>query len=262
MIPATVPYREAFIARHHYLDIQRYLEKGGGWEGNRGARREAAEEPLRLAQAGGGAGGAVGMAGAAAGPSVSVSGVLAPSGDFAVLGPVMREEVERPGGPTGELEIVLLDGEGWTLASTTTRAATSVPGTGAHFRASLPWDEAAVAVEVRRGGEVLARRERSAHAPEVEVRVAAAAGTGGTAAAYDVTWTAGDADGDALTGFLFYSPTGEAPWSAVAMGLAAAGELRVETGRLEPGPAPTLRVVMTDGFREGEGRKIAATTGW
>lgn len=251
MIPATVPHREAFIARHHYLDIQDYLDRGGGWGRDRGARRETLGEPLRLAASGLAALGAVG-ADPGEGPAVSVSGVVAPSGEFAVLGPVMREETARPAGPPGELEIVLLDAEGWALASNTTAPTGSSAGGPRYFRASLPWDEAAVAVEVRRGGETLGRLERSAHAPEVSLQVAGAAG-----GAVDVVWAATDADGGPLTGFLFYSPTGEAPWSAVAIGLADSGEMRVQRENLVSGPRPTLRVVMTDGFSEAEDRRNA-----
>jgi hypothetical protein len=67
-----------------------------------------------------------------------------------------------------------------------------------------------------------------------------------------VSWDASDADGDAMTATVLYSSDGGTDgWSTLALWLDAS-TFTVDTSRLEPGPNPTFRVVVSDGFDEGE----------
>lgn len=257
MFPATVPYRNAFIATHHYHQIQRDIEKVGLFRS--GANRRP--EPVLIASASPTVPWVAPQNEAERPRRVGLAGVIAADDETVWLGPLVggtHAPSDRTSGR--EFALALLDGAGATLSSAPfdVRPSTDDPGY-AVFVASVPWSEGAAAVVVRRGDTIMARRGRSAHSPIVTLT----SPTPGQRVDGDTTlsWSASDADDDALTTTVLYSNNGGADgWSTLAMWLEGSS-FTVRTSMLEPGSNPTFRVVVSDGFDEAVAEVSVAIQG-
>lgn len=120
--------------------------------------------------------------------------------------------------------------------------------TNAPFWFCLPLGDPIGALEVRRDGQTLVRRELSAHSPEVHL-LAPAPGTIITDPEARLEWVASDADGDPLQFSVDVSSDGGMNWSTLAYNFLDTG-LTVSTTTL-PGSNPTLfRVTANDGLRQ------------
>jgi len=100
-------------------------------------------------------------------------------------------------------------------------------------------------VQLTKGTQVLAEIKASPNAPTVTINAPSAGQTiSGTTT---VKWTASDADGDALTFNMLYSPDNGKLWLPVAAGITPT-QLAVNTDQLPGGSQAIFRVVATDGF--------------
>jgi hypothetical protein len=113
----------------------------------------------------------------------------------------------------------------------------------------VPWSAGAVRVEIRRGGQVLASRSASANPPTVSF-TAPAAGTTLPNGPFQVSWSANDPDGNALTFSLLYSNDGGTTWQPVATDLTGTS-VQLNTDQL-PGGTAQLRIIASDGFLTGQ----------
>lgn len=123
------------------------------------------------------------------------------------------------------------------------------PGGGGWFWVSAPHLEETRALVMSRGGEVLTRLAHTPGAPTVELDVGAQAAGGGDL--LTVSWSGGDPDGDPVGYMLSYSPDGDTGWQALTPWTRAT-QARIDRTVLPAGPRPTLRVVASDGFRQGQ----------
>lgn len=113
------------------------------------------------------------------------------------------------------------------------------------FRVAAPAPGELAGVRVSRGAAVLGELWRTPNAPELSFTFPKPGDRwSGTRR---VEWRGRDADGDRLFYTLRYSPTGDAPWTVLALDVEAAS-LELNTSRLDPGPDPTLELGATDGF--------------
>jgi PKD repeat protein len=247
MFPASVPYRNTFIATHHYHKVQQLIERNNLFA----ARRVAASSPVLFASTSIHA--IPAQAGVDAPRQVGVAGYIDQPGASAWLGPLVGRTALPDPQNAGAYELSLLDGSGSVVGSTRFDVATSTHAepTGA-FQASLQWSDTARSLVLSKDGAVLARRDRSTHAPMVTMT----SPTPAQRADGDLllTWEATDADGDPLQATVLYSSdAGDTGWSTLAMWLDSAS-FTVDTAGLEPGPTPTFRVVVNDGFDEADAR--------
>lgn len=247
MFPATVPYRNTFIATHHYHQLQRDIETNGLFA----ARMEQPPAPVLLASASPVLPWLPSQADASSARRVGLAGRIGADGASTWLGPLVggARAADPPG--TGAYAMSLLDASDAMLSTSRfdVRESAHGPATGV-FRASVPWSDRARSLVVSRGDTVLARRARSAHAPEV--RITSPTPAQRASGELTMTWVASDADGDALTASVLYSSNGGAGgWSTLALWLDESA-YAMDIARLEPGPNPTLKVVVSDGFDEAE----------
>ncbi len=117
------------------------------------------------------------------------------------------------------------------------------------FQATVPMPEGTRWIEIRRGRTLVTRRERSAHAPQVQVVRPGAGQTFGPEGNTVVAWTARDDDGDGLTFSIQYSPNGET-WLPLAAGLTSSPWTWNLAG-VPGGSEARIRVVASDGFNQG-----------
>lgn len=198
---------------------------------------------------------------AAAGPAAPrliVSGMIAPDGQGLVIDPPRLLDVAPEAGE-GPFRVELLDADGDVLRSgafdlepVSTSPENAASGAAwepdnpmfwPEFRVALQPHEGAVALVVREGEDELVRLELPASPPRLRlaeagpVRVGADGATlrwsveAGVEAAYDVE----------------YSPTGQAPWRPMALGQEEPS-IALEADRLQPGPAPHLRITAMSGL--------------
>jgi hypothetical protein len=247
MFPATVPYRHTFIATHHYHQLQRDIEVNNLFA----ARTESPRAPALLASTSTVLPWIAPQADPAGGRRVGLAGRIDEDGGTTWVGPLVGGARGAGTTGTGEYALSLLDADGAPLGTTRfdVRTSTHGPATGV-FRASVAWSDRARSLVVSKGETELARRVRSAHAPQV--RITSPTPAQRASGEIMVSWDASDADGDAMTATVLYSSDGGTDgWSTLALWLDAS-TFTVDTSRLEPGPNPTFRVVVSDGFDEGE----------
>jgi PKD repeat protein len=255
MFPATIPYRNTFIATHHYRQIQRDIEANGLFRTGANLR---AEPVLFASAASSGAWAALQQTPEPA-RWIGLAGVIGEDEASTWIGPLVGGAPAAVGA-SGEYRVSLLDEAGGTLGSSSfdVRPSSHEAPSGV-FRASVPWSDRARTLVVARGDSVLVRRDRSAHRPSVTMT----APHQGQQVANDLTlsWVATDEDGDALTSTVLYSPDGGgAGWSVLALWLDDRS-FTVDTAMLEPGPNPTVRVLVSDGFDEAEAQVSVGTHG-
>jgi hypothetical protein len=153
-----------------------------------------------------------------------------------------------PGSP---FRIQLRDATGKVLTTvvpaTVTIHTDGVARQGLMLAATLPFSPGTAAVVVTGGGQDLARRTRSAHAPTgrfVSPRRGARVGRARTTV---VRWTEHDADGDRLTSDVDYSAHGGHSWRVVA-GPEHGTSARISSRLLSASQNGRLRVRISDGF--------------
>lgn len=248
MIPVSVPQDAAMIARQQYLKLQdRLAEPGSRWAFLPPAAgpRLASLAPLALAEEPAGSGPGAG--------AVGLAGVLAADGHVAVLGPLVDAGGRGWRPQRADLELVLLDAGGSEIGR---GVGSFEPSRGASpgrpFRAFAPGHPAAVRLELRRDGKLLAARNRSPHSPMANLTLGERRGGRGDAGGVAASWEVSDADGDPLAVSLLFSPDGLGQWTVLGAGLEPRGELEVDAARLRSGDRPTLRLVVSDGFRRAE----------
>jgi hypothetical protein len=144
-------------------------------------------------------------------------------------------------------EVALLDAGGRTLASqpidqTTINHDTvnTIP-----FLTGLPLEPGTARLAIRRGGETLAERVFSPNIPSVDLLTP----NGGEAftSPFEIRWQASDADGDALTYTLQYSPDGGESWQALAIGLTDDVYQVLSPYNLTGSEQAKIRVLASDG---------------
>lgn len=166
------------------------------------------------------------------------------------LGPVLRQPgitsaARRP----GDYEIRLADCQGTTVGTKSFGASfIDVEGESRDevaFAMTLADPGTLCAVQLRRGGTLLAEQVVTANVPEVAI----ASPNGGEYwdGIVTVGWTATDADDDELTASLFYSPDAGTRWLPVAGGVTGR-EFTFDSASLPGSEQALMRVIVTDGI--------------
>ncbi len=123
------------------------------------------------------------------------------------------------------------------------------------FWAAAPDSPDAASVVVKRGDRVLVQLDRSPTSPEVRFLDPLPGPAGpGADAPRRVRWEGSDADGDPVAYTLLFSPDGEEDWRGLTSLWTRSTQVELDPALLAEGPRPTLRVLVTDGFRQGEAR--------
>lgn len=133
-------------------------------------------------------------------------------------------------------------------------------------RGAAPAPGELAGVRVRRDATVLGELRRTPNAPGLSFTFPEPGDRwSGTRR---VEWRGRDADGDRLFYTLRYSPTGDTPWTVLALDVEATS-LELDASRLDPGPDPTLELRATDGFDQTTtrvsftlDRKLPVRPGW
>jgi hypothetical protein len=197
---------------------------------------------------------------------VFISGSVNPAGTQGTLNPLyrdVREAADLPASAGAQYCVVLLntgsevldqhcfepnfmngDGESVALAS---------------FGFPLLWNPATARVELRNGATVLAARNVSPNAPVVHLTTPNGGQSFGANTNINITWTASDADQDALTYSVLYSPNGGAAWVPVADGLTTTS-YSLPAAVVAGSPNAIIRVVASDGTNTGQDQSDAAFT--
>ena len=174
---------------------------------------------------------------------MAVSGTVLPDGSVVVERLAWLEDApsDVPAPDSGPYLAEVLDADGRVLARLGFDALPALASHGptdaeaARFYLLLPAPAGTHRLVVSRAGRTLSERVRSPHAPEVTVDLYDG----------DLVWSAFDADGDDLIIDLAYAADGR-DWTPLAIGLQA--DRFTLPDDLEPGPRPTLRVRVSDGF--------------
>ena len=119
------------------------------------------------------------------------------------------------------------------------------PGLGP-FLIGVPTDPAIRKVEIVHGGQIVASRAASAHAPTVAV-TAPNGGENFTGSTVNLQWTGNDADGDPLTYVVQYSPDNGASWETLGADLTSTS-VSIPRSSLPASSQGLLRVHASDGF--------------
>jgi hypothetical protein len=163
---------------------------------------------------------------------------------------VARTLVASPKAGSSDITLVGRNAAGAVVATAPMAVSSAfVHGGGfASLRAAIP-AAGLVAVEVVRGGQVLASRRASAKAPTVRVtsprRGARVPGKGSA----DVRWAAADADGDPLTATALYSRDDGRSWRTVGIG-PNDGRATLPVSYFSGSRAARVMVIASDGFHE------------
>lgn len=113
------------------------------------------------------------------------------------------------------------------------------------FMLTIPFHPEATTLIIRRGDTILAERLPPATSPAIEPTVTGLDLRDGPAS---LNWVL---RGDQPQVDLSYSPNGESHWQTLMLGALATGA-RIDPQLLQPGPAPTLRLVARDGLAEAK----------
>ncbi|MBT8336732.1 MAG: PKD domain-containing protein, partial [Gemmatimonadetes bacterium] len=194
---------------------------------------------------------------------VLLSGVvLYETGTVAVEPPRQLERAWTRPIPAGDYTLEVRDGAGAVLHSSSFglspataehrmdldgQEVESPPSVGGWFWVAAPYFASAREFVIRRGPDVLVRLLHTPNAPTVELTDVSSRGDGTVRA----RWSGDDADGGPLAFMLMYSADGATNWTVVAPWTEAL-ERVVDPSGWEVGPAPTLRIIVSDGFRQSE----------
>lgn len=201
-----------------------------------------------------------------AGPYLIVTGLVDVGANSVQLDAVFQQaEANGPPENAGICTAALVNGSNQTLASVPftpnaetfpeLRAVTSpsprrtiaaVPAAEpASFSVSLPWQEAARALQIRCNGATILTRSRSATPPQVDFTNLASGAT--LSDEMEVAWTGSDANSDALIYQLQFSDDAGVSWTPLTA-FGAATSHRLDTNLLPSGSNRRLRVLVSDGF--------------
>lgn len=167
----------------------------------------------------------------------------------------LPDQVPILGRTPGPYTVRLLDADGATVADYpfTPRPVEEQRGGPEDELAAItelvPYDARTARIAVRRGGETLAERAVSPHAPVVTMRAPAGGGTL-EGDSVGVQWDVSDADGDGLTPFVSYSADGGDTWSPVA-GRVPGTHVDLDISRLRGTTQGLFRVLVSDGVNTG-----------
>jgi hypothetical protein len=127
----------------------------------------------------------------------------------------------------------------------------------ASFGFPMLWNPATVRIELRNGATVLAARDVSPNAPVVNLTSPNGGQSFAANANIPIAWTASDADQDALTYSLLYSPDGGTSWVPIADGLTTAS-YSLPAAVVAGSPTAIIRVIASDGANTGQDQSDAA----
>lgn len=179
-----------------------------------------------------------------------VIATVAPDGTASIFDVAPGQQTA--GGPTpgSPYQIELRDAGGNVLQSvvpTTTSVHMDGSAPGTLLTATVPSAQAMASVVLTSGGQVLASRARSPHAPTVTFVSPRPRSRIGGSATTIVRWHAHDADGGPLATTIDYSADGGRDWKVVADGLTG-DSARVSSRLLSRSSRGRLRVRVSDGF--------------
>jgi hypothetical protein len=163
---------------------------------------------------------------------------------------LLDQENNLPAPEPGDWMIVLLDSGDNNLASYPFEPdeltdAEDSPGRPAVIAEIIPWNDAAVKVEIRHQGSILASHSLSQNAPSVNL-ITPASDTILPVGPFEVTWTGSDPDGDTLTYSLLYTIDEGETWQTLATSLSGSG-LELHTDLL-PGGNGAMKIIVSDGL--------------
>jgi hypothetical protein len=196
----------------------------------------------------------------AAGGLLRVSASAPSTGAAEIIRVEHPENAQRtPADPSSAFHVVLRDADGEVVGDLPVTVdivhSDSPPSVTTYLDAVLPAAGAA-RVEIVRDGEVIASRDRSAHAPAVRLTSpkpgARIPRTGKTT----IRWRASDADGDPLQALVQYSPDNGHTWHTLSLGVAAT-RLAVGNRLFSAARRGRVRVVVNDGFADTTARSGA-----
>lgn len=182
--------------------------------------------------------------------SLVVTGSVPTSGGQATLGTVLQATAPAPiDAPTpGEYTLVLRDAQGAELASYPFEAGLDADiGPDAHFVLMVPIPEGLHSLAVKLGSEELVATTASPSVPLVQL---ASPNGGAVDGAIEVSWDATDADGDALTSTVQFSPDNGGTWQTLAVDLDETA-IEIDTATFAASSQGLFRVLVSDGFNTG-----------
>jgi streptogramin lyase len=181
---------------------------------------------------------------------VRVIAVVGADGDGSIFD-VAPGEVATGSRQTGSpFAIELRDAAGNPLpggTTTTTVVHVDHAAPGMLVEATLPLSPAAKSIVMTNDGTPLATRARSAHPPTAKVTAPGGGARVGAGKSVAVRWTASDADGDALTSTVDYSPDGGRHWHVIADGISGSSTT-IASSLLSGSRDARVRVRVSDGF--------------
>ncbi len=132
-----------------------------------------------------------------------------------------------------------------------TGATTSADG----FSIMLPYPSNTARIVLVKGGQELANRSVTLNAPIVSVLAPGNGDSWAATGSYTVTWTASDADSDALTYSVLYSPNGN-DWMPIRTAVTET-QLVVDSAEFAGGIGARIRVLATDGVNTSVGESAS-----
>lgn len=212
-----------------------------------------------------------------------IAGEYVRSSSSIELQPSMRLDAATPTeqDARGDAEVRLYSAAGRLLSSVRTRTNTlaeNCAGTGdlarTPFYVTVPESVSGQwisRIEVREveSGKLLARQDRSPNAPTATIASigpavdgmggpAPVVGPDGLSGDVEIAWTASDADGDAMTATLLYSPDGGTAWYPVAVDMpvdsGSENRTRFPSGNLPQsvGPNGSFKLRVSDGINQSD----------
>jgi hypothetical protein len=185
----------------------------------------------------------------AATPVFLIAGFFDPS-DVVTLDPIRRQDFTNVNPPTvGSYTIEQLNSSSTVIATNNFDPAPAIVGTDSRlyrmFSIAVPYNATAQRIRIKKGTTQLQEIVRSANAPVVNI-------TAPTANAIwsgqrTITWTGTDADGNALTYDVSYSPDNGTTWQVLALETSATS-LLLNTDLIPQGSSCKLNVSASDGF--------------
>jgi hypothetical protein len=148
--------------------------------------------------------------------------------------------------PAGEYAIVLLNGAGGVISSTSFGPAGSSEGSSSTFAVNAPAPGSVARIELRKSSAVLDTVEASASAPQVAL-LDPLGGQTFTGPSVPLHWNGSDADGDVLDYVVQFSANSGLTWSTVAADLDAT-TINVDRSTLSGTTHGRFRVIASDGL--------------
>jgi hypothetical protein len=172
------------------------------------------------------------------------------SAEFEPVDTILSKENLESTGQAGDYVVVLEDSAGRTLGTYgfDIGHTDGEPLDRYLFSVIAPDVPQVVRITLRQNDAVLAERTRSANKPEVYV--ATPAGGEEWSGMQTIYWKAGDADGEALTYSVEYSPDGGGKWLPLGVGLTG-DSLEVNFDALPGSDRALIRVTASDGMNSG-----------